>query len=52
MENSSLKKREATIKRVMAAKERRKHRIAEITQSLREDYKEKTGEYPKCVEVW
>ena len=45
-------KRDAAMKRFMAAKERKKARVAEITQSLREEYKERTGSYPKFVNVW
>ena len=40
-------KREAAMKRFMAAKERKKARVAEITKSLCEEYKERTGVYPK-----
>ncbi len=45
-------KREAAMKRFMAAKERKKARVAEITKSLREAYKERTGVYPKYINVW
>ena len=45
-------KREAAMKRFMAAKERKKARVAEITQSLCEEYKDKTGTYPKYINVW
>ena len=45
-------KRDAAMKRFMAAKERKKARVAEITQSLREDFKEQMGTYPKYVNVW
>ena len=45
-------KRDAAMKRFMAAKERKKARVAEITQSLCEEYKERTGSYPKYVNVW
>ena len=45
-------KREAAMKRFMAAKERKKARVAEITQSLCEEYKELTGVYPKYINVW
>lgn len=45
-------KREAAMKRFMAAKERKKQRVAEITQSLCEEFKEKTGNYPKYINVW
>lgn len=45
-------KRDAAMKRFMAAKERKKARVDEITQSLREDFKEQMGTYPKYVNVW
>ena len=45
-------KRDAVMKRFMAAKERKKMRVAEITQSLCEEYKARTGSYPKFVNVW
>lgn len=45
-------KREAAMQRFMAAKERKKKRVAEITQSLNEEYKEQTGTYPKYINVW
>lgn len=45
-------KRDAAMKRFMAAKERKKARVKEITQSLCEEYKERTGSYPKIVNVW
>ena len=41
-------KREAAMKRFMAAKAR----VAEITKSLCEEYKERTGVYPKYINVW
>ncbi len=46
------KKRDAAMKRFMAAKERKKARVAEITQSLCEEYKERTGAYPEFINVW
>lgn len=46
------KKREAAMKRFMAAKERKKQRMAELEQMLRQDYVERTGEEPKFVNVW
>lgn len=46
------KKRDAAMKRFMAAKERKKARVAEITQSLCEEYKERMGVYPKYINVW
>ena len=42
-------KREAAMKRFMAAKERKKARVA---KSLCEEYKERTGVYPKYINVW
>lgn len=45
-------KREAAMKRFMAAKERKKARVAEITKNLCEEYKERTGVYPKYINVW
>ena len=46
------KKRDAAMKRFMAAKERKKARVAEITQSLCEEYKEHTGTYLEYINVW
>lgn len=46
------KKRDAAMKRFMAAKERKKARVAEITKSLCEEYKERTGDYPEYIDVW
>ena len=45
-------KQDAAMKRFMAAKEHKKSRVAEITQSLCEDFKERTGSYPKIINVW
>lgn len=45
-------KRDAAMKKFMAAKERKKTRVAEITQSLCEEYKECTGVYPEYINVW
>lgn len=45
-------KREAAMKRFMAAKERKKARVAEITKSLCEEYKGRTGVYSKYINVW
>ena len=45
-------KRDAAMKRFMAAKERKKTRVAEITKSLCEEYQERTGSYPKYINVW
>ena len=46
------KKRDAAMKRFMDAKARKKARVAEITQSLCEEYKERTGVYPEYINVW
>ena len=43
-----LEKRDAAMKRFMAAKER----MAELEQMLRQDYLARTGEEPKFVNVW
>lgn len=45
-------RRDAAMKKFMAAKARKKARVEEITQSLCEDFKEQTGSYPKYVNVW
>ena len=45
-------KREAAMKRFMAAKERKKARVAEITNCLCKEYKERKGVYPKYINVW
>ena len=45
-------KREAAIKRFKAAKEHKKAHVAKITKSLCEEYKERTGVYPKYITVW
>ena len=47
-----LEKRDAAMKRFMAAKERKKKRMAELEQMLRQDYLARTGEEPKFVNVW
>ena len=52
MNKDFLEKRDAAMKRFMAAKERKKTRVAEITKSLCEEYKERTGSYPKYINVW
>lgn len=45
-------KRDAAMKRFMAAKERKRKRMAELEQMLRQDYLARTGEDPKFVNVW
>lgn len=45
-------KRNAAIKRFMAAKERKRRRMAELEQMLRQDFLARTGEDPKFVNVW
>ena len=52
LDKDFLEKREAAMKRFMAAKERKKALVAEITKSLCEEYKERTGVYPKYINVW
>ena len=47
-----IEKREAAMKRFMAAKERKKKRLAELEQMLSQDYLARTGEEPKFVNVW
>lgn len=47
-----LEKRDAAMKRFMAAKERKRQRMAELEQMLRKDYFARTGEEPKYVNVW
>lgn len=45
-------KREAAMKKFMAAKERKKKRMAELEELLRKDYHARTGENPKFINVW
>lgn len=52
MNNDFWKKREAAMKRFMAAKERKRQRMAELETLLRQDYVARTGEEPKFVNVW
>lgn len=52
MDKDFWQKREVAMKKFMAAKERKKARVAEITQSLCEEFKEQTGTYPKYINVW
>ena len=40
------------MKRFMASKERKRKRMAELEQKLRQDYLARTGEEPKFVNVW
>ena len=47
-----LEKREAAMKRFMATKERKKKRMAELEQMLRQEYLKRTGEEPKYVNIW
>lgn len=47
-----LTKRDAAMKRFMAAKERKRQRMEELEQMLRQDYIARTGEEPKFVNVW
>lgn len=49
MNKDFLEKREIAIKKIMAAKERKAKRIAEITKSLCEEFKDRTGSYPKNI---
>lgn len=44
--------REAAMKRFMAAKERKRQRMAELEALLRQDYVARTSEEPKFVNVW
>lgn len=45
-------KRDAAMQRFMAAKERKKQRMAELEDMLRKDFVERYGEEPKNVNVW
>ena len=45
-------KRDAAMKRFMASKERKRKRMEELEQMLRQDYLARTGEEPKFVNVW
>ena len=45
-------KRDAAMKRFMEAKARKKQRMEELEKMLRQDYKNRTGEDPKFVNVW
>ena len=45
-------KRDAAMKKFMAAKERKRKRMAGLEQMLRQDYRARTGEEPKFVNVW
>lgn len=50
--NDFWKKREVAMRRFMAAKERKRQRMAELETLLRQDYIARTGEEPKLVNVW
>ena len=52
MNNDFWEKRDAAMKRFMAAKERKRQRMAELEALLRQDYVARTGEEPKFVNVW
>ena len=52
LNNDFWKKREAAMKRFMAAKERKRQKMAELEDLLRQDYIARTGEEPKFVNVW
>ena len=52
MNNDFWEKRDAAMKRFMAAKERKRQRMSELEALLRQDYTERTGEDPKFVNVW
>ena len=45
-------KRDAAKKRFMASKERKRKRMEELEQMLRQDYLARTGEEPKFENVW
>ena len=45
-------KRDAAMKRFMASKERKRKRMEELEQMLRQVYLARTGEEPKFVNVW
>ena len=42
-------KRDAAMKRFMASKERKRKRMAELEQMLRQDYLARTGEEPQAL---
>lgn len=52
MNDDFWKKRDAAMKRFMAAKERKKKRMEELEEMLRKDYIARTGEEPKYINVW
>ena len=52
MEKEFLEKREEAMKHFMAAKERKRKRMAELEEMLRQDFVARTGEEPKYVNVW
>ena len=45
-------KLDAAMKKFMASKERKRKRMEELEQMLRQDYLARTGEEPKFVNVW
>ena len=45
-------KRDAAMKRFMASKERKRKRMAELEQMLRQDYLARTGDAPWRGYVW
>lgn len=45
-------KHDAAMKKFMASKERKRKRMEELEQMLRQDYLARTGEEPKFVNVW
>ena len=47
-----LEKRNEAMKRFMAAKARKKQRMAELEKLLRQDFISRTDEEPKFVNVW
>lgn len=52
MDKDFLQKRDEAMKRFMAAKTRKRERLAVIERSLKEEYKELTGEEALHFEVW
>lgn len=52
MDKTFWEKREAAMKRFLEAKKRKEARVAEITRSLCDEFKERTGDYPSHVDVW
>lgn len=52
MDEEFWKEREELMKRFMAAKARKKQRMAELEDMLRKDYVARYGVEPKYVNVW